>query len=78
MKTYLIIATYKDSGQRYATEVNAESPEAAERDAQIIAAIDNGEIEDESEYSADHESLDIAGVICGRTDEETKALEVAA
>ncbi len=72
MKKYLVIAIYADNKQRYATEVEAESPEEAEAAAQAIAVADN------SEYEEGDEPLTIAGVLAGPTDEDTAKIQVVA
>ena len=41
MAEYLIIATYRDNEQRYATTVTADSPEEAAVGAQVTCAQDN-------------------------------------
>ena len=60
MKTYTIIAIYADNEQRYATSLEADSPEQAEKEAQAVCLRDN-----KWEDHEDKEPLIIAGVIEG-------------
>jgi hypothetical protein len=107
--TYLVVGTYYNETQRFATEVDAESPAEAECLARIEACgydaitfaggaswtvtaghdpdsiIAHGatrydavrELLGLAEEDAD-DTLEIAAVLRGRTEEETKAIEVVA
>lgn len=60
LKTYTVIAIYKDNHQRYATVAYASSPEEAEKSVQIACAADN-----KWDFDPENPPLLIAGVVRG-------------